>query len=119
LGKFDYIICNGVYSWVPRDVREKILQICCDNLADNGVAMVAYSTYPGWRMRSMIREMMRYHTRHVADPEQRVKRAREVIEFIAPSIAQGIKTIRPLLKKSWASCGMHRITRYFMSTWRM
>src|SRR5207253_2116778 len=26
-GAFDYIICHGVYSWVPPAVQEKILQI--------------------------------------------------------------------------------------------
>ena len=30
---FDYIICHGIYSWVPAPVREKILAICRDNLA--------------------------------------------------------------------------------------
>src|SRR5262245_43544596 len=26
-GSFDYIICHGVYSWVPADVREAILSV--------------------------------------------------------------------------------------------
>src|SRR5579885_3542030 len=28
LGEFDYIICHGVLSWVPRPVQDKILAIC-------------------------------------------------------------------------------------------
>ena len=28
LGWFDYIICHGVYTWVPRDVQDKILALC-------------------------------------------------------------------------------------------
>ena len=27
-GKFDYIICHGVFSWVPPEVRDAILRIC-------------------------------------------------------------------------------------------
>ncbi len=27
-GLFDYIICHGVYSWVPAPVRDRILEIC-------------------------------------------------------------------------------------------
>ena len=27
-GKFDYIIAHGVFSWVPKDVQDKILEIC-------------------------------------------------------------------------------------------
>src|SRR4029077_21071172 len=30
---FDYIIAHGVYSWVPADVRDKILAIFHDHLA--------------------------------------------------------------------------------------
>ena len=61
-GKFDYIISHGIYSWVPAPVREKLLAICRENLAANGIAYVSYNTLPGWRMRGMIRDMMIYHT---------------------------------------------------------
>ena len=27
-GRFDYIIAHGIYSWVPPEVRDKILTIC-------------------------------------------------------------------------------------------
>src|SRR5262249_56994216 len=32
-GPFDYIICHGVYSWVPPAVQDKILEVCATNLA--------------------------------------------------------------------------------------
>src|SRR5438045_961381 len=40
-GRFDYILCHGVYSWVPADVRDKILAVCGQNLASRGVAYVS------------------------------------------------------------------------------
>src|SRR5947208_3557543 len=27
-GPFDYVVCHGVYSWVPEHVRERILAVC-------------------------------------------------------------------------------------------
>ena len=30
---FDYVICHGVFSWVPRPVQDAILRICRDALA--------------------------------------------------------------------------------------
>ena len=60
-GPFDYIIAHGVYSWVPEPVRDKILQICRDHLAPQGVAIVSYNTFPGWHQRRMIRDMMLFH----------------------------------------------------------
>jgi methyltransferase-like protein/protein-L-isoaspartate O-methyltransferase len=83
LGKFDYIIAHGVYSWVPPAVQNKVLSICQQNLAANGVAYVSYNTYPGWHMINIVRDLMLYHTREVADPEQRATQARAVLDLIA------------------------------------
>lgn len=82
-GRFDYIVCHGVYSWVPAPVREKLLEVCARNLAPNGVAYVSYNVYPGWHVRGMVREMMLYHTRGIADPEARVREARGLVDFLA------------------------------------
>src|SRR5262245_8757143 len=60
VGQFDYIICHGVFSWVPREVQDKILEVCAQNLSPRGVAYVSYNTYPGWHMRGLIRDMMLY-----------------------------------------------------------
>src|ERR1043165_5096540 len=54
LGTFDYILCHGVYSWVPPDVQNKILEICRDHLQAQGVAYVSYNTFPGWHARAAI-----------------------------------------------------------------
>src|SRR5437660_619920 len=35
-GRFDYIVCHGVYSWVPDVVQDKILAVCAENLAPGG-----------------------------------------------------------------------------------
>jgi methyltransferase-like protein/2-polyprenyl-3-methyl-5-hydroxy-6-metoxy-1,4-benzoquinol methylase len=83
LGQFDYIIAHGVYSWVPRAVQAKILDICKQNLAPNGVAYVSYNTYPGWHMINIVRGLMLYHTRGVADPQMRAAQARDILQFFA------------------------------------
>ena len=85
LGEFDYIICHGVYSWVPEEIKDALLQVCSRNLAPNGIAYVSYNVYPGWHVPVMIREMMLYHIRKLSDPEVRVKSARAFLEFLADS----------------------------------
>lgn len=87
-GKFDYIIAHGVYSWVPEIVRDKIIEVCSKNLSPNGVAYISYNTYPGWRMRGMIRDMMKYHANRFETPEQRVAQARGLLDFLASSLAK-------------------------------
>lgn len=86
LGEFDYIIAHGVFSWVPPQVQERLLSICKENLAANGVAYVSYNTYPGWRQLGVIREMMLYHTREIDDPQARAAQARALLNFLAEAV---------------------------------
>ncbi len=80
---FDYIICHGVYSWVPDSVQHAIMRICRDRLTTNGIAYISYNVYPGWHMRSMIRDMMLYHTASLDDPVMKVGQARALLDFMA------------------------------------
>jgi len=86
LGRFDYIIAHGIYSWVPDRLQDKILSICSKNLAPNGIAYVSYNTYPGWHMRGMIRHMMLYHTSRFQDVNDKIREARALIDFLANSL---------------------------------
>jgi SAM-dependent methyltransferase len=83
-GVYDYIICHGVYSWVPEAVRERCLGICSQNLASDGVAFVSYNTLPGWHALGTIRDMMLFHIQPLADAEPRVRarEARKVLEAV-------------------------------------
>ena len=85
-GAFDYVICHGVYSWVPEPVQNKILSICKANLTPNGLAYISYNTLPGWHMRGMIRDMMRYHAARFADPQQRITQARALLDFLLQAV---------------------------------
>jgi methyltransferase-like protein/2-polyprenyl-3-methyl-5-hydroxy-6-metoxy-1,4-benzoquinol methylase len=85
-GTFDYIICHGVYSWVPSTVADQILSICARRLSPQGIAYVSYNTYPGWHIKAMIRDMMLYHVRQVNEPLQRVREARTFLHVLARSV---------------------------------
>jgi len=82
-GVFDYIIVYGVYSWAPHEVQDKILDICSQQLAPNGVAFISYNTYPGWHMRGAVRNMLWYHTRQFEDVQTRITQARALLHFLA------------------------------------
>lgn len=81
-GQFDYIVCHGVYSWVPAPVRERILAVCAERLVPNGVAYVSYNTYPGWHGRGMARNMMAFHVRGSAGALDRVQSARDFLDDV-------------------------------------
>lgn len=93
-GLFDFVICHGVYSWVPPAVQERILAVASENLAPNGLAYVSYNTYPGWHEREIVREVMLYRTRHEVAPPERLEKARGFLGELArvlpnPSSAYG------------------------------
>jgi SAM-dependent methyltransferase len=85
-GSFDYVICHGVYSWVPPPVQRQILQILAERLTRQGIGLVSYNTYPGWHLRESVRHMMRWHTAPFTDPAQRAAQGGALVEFLAGAV---------------------------------
>ena len=85
LGQFDYIICHGVFSWVPEEVREAILRVSSQNLSDNGIAYISYNTMPGWYLRGMVRDMMLRHVEGIKDTAAKTAQARALLGFLVKS----------------------------------
>jgi len=85
LSRFDFIIALGRYSWVPAEVRDKVLAVCGEHLTARGEAYVSYHAYPGNHFRDMARGMMRYHMAHFTDRDQQIRQARALLKFLAES----------------------------------
>jgi len=98
LGMFDYILCHGVYSWVPPEVQNKILEICSDLLNPQGVAYVSYNTFPGWHARAAIREMLCYHTEKFEQPEDRIREARGLLTLLVRSVGSHEAAFNSLMR---------------------
>lgn len=81
--KFDYIIAHGIFSWVPPEVRERLLALCRNSLAPDGIAFISYNAFPGAHLRSMIREMLLFHVRAIESPPERVQQAMALAKFLA------------------------------------
>jgi methyltransferase-like protein/SAM-dependent methyltransferase len=92
IGEFDYIICHGVFSWVPETAQEKILSICLEHLSPTGIAYISYNTYPGWHFRESIRHMMLFHALRFSEPTEQVHQARGLLDFLVKS-ASGESTL--------------------------
>ena len=84
-GKFDYIIAHGVFSWVPHDVAEKVLQICAEQLTQSGLAYISFNTYPGWHTRMWVRDAILFHGDKFTDPIQKARAGRDFIAALAQS----------------------------------
>jgi SAM-dependent methyltransferase len=82
LGEFDQIIAHGLYSWVPAPVQDRLLAVCNELLSSRGLAFVSFNCLPGWALLGAVRHMMMYRGRHAADPQERVRLAREQLGFL-------------------------------------
>lgn len=81
-GKFDYIIAHGLFSWVPDFVREKVLSLYDELMNPNGVGFISYNVFPGCHRRRIVRNAMRFHTRSIENPIEKVENGVGFIEFV-------------------------------------
>lgn len=66
IGTFDYIIAHGLYSWVDDGVKDALLRLIDEHLAEDGIAYISYNTYPGWHMMDEVRQLMMFSNRDKA-----------------------------------------------------
>ena len=89
LGKFDYIICHGVFSWVNEEVQRGILNVIKNHLSENGSAILSYNTYPGWKNLEVARDVMLFRDEMLKNRGEQinesnaVKYGRGAIEFLS------------------------------------
>ena len=103
LGKFDYIIAHGIYSWVPVTMQDKLLSIIRRHLGANGIAYISYNVYPGWHLDNIVRDMMMYHTQQLPTTPARLsmKQAKGILQFIANLRQSGNSAYDVLLQEKW------------------
>lgn len=78
--QFDYVICHGVYAWVPDFVRDGIMELIGHVLADNGVAYVSYNALPGGRLRLALRDMLLREVAGIDNPVERLEVAHAFLD---------------------------------------
>ncbi|MDQ3038482.1 MAG: class I SAM-dependent methyltransferase [Pseudomonadota bacterium] len=83
---FDYILAHGFFSWVPEPVRLRLLHLCQQSLAPQGVSYISYNAFPGCHLRRMVWEMMRSHVQGNDEPVARIAEARNFLEWLAQDV---------------------------------
>lgn len=91
LGKFDYIVAHGVYSWVPDEVRRKILSLYKACLAEDGIGYISFNAYPGCHGREILWNAIRFFTKDSGDIEEKLQRSIAVAQSIEASIDDRVR----------------------------
>ena len=82
-GEFDFVIAHGLFSWVPAVVREKLLEIYNSALARNGVGFISYNTFPGWHIRTVVREAGHFFNRGTVQSIDQIEPTLDFLRVIA------------------------------------
>jgi len=77
-GPFDIIMAHGVFSWVPDDARDALLEISARMLAPHGLLYVNYNAHPGWTVRGLVRDFLMQKTAHAGSLEKRAELCRQI-----------------------------------------
>jgi len=93
LGQFDYILIGGAFALADSATRQQILGFCKRNLAHEGIACFEYSTYPGGKVRDVVRDALMLHSSLAdGDGAQQIDSARAMLAFLH----QGLASANPL-----------------------
>ena len=87
---FDYVICHGVFSWVPPAVQGAILGLIGHSLRDGGVAAISYNVLPGWHLRNPVKDILRFYARTDGGIQERVARARTALAALDTYTGRGV-----------------------------
>ena len=69
-------------------VKDKILDICSENLSSRGIAYVSYNTYPGWKRLEQLRDIMLYSDKRAEDKGllERTLYTKSVLKLVAETM---------------------------------
>ena len=88
LGTFDYVVCHGVYSWVPEDVRRALLRVVGEHLTPDGIAMISFNALPGSQARDSVRALLRFALGRVLEEGDPVEQTGALLEIVRGATAE-------------------------------
>lgn len=106
LPQFDVIALHGIWSWIPNEARQAILDLAKARLKPGGVLYVSYNTTPGWSPVMPLRHLLSEYSRRCATGgilskvEESLAFVEKVIDSGAayfeanPAIGQRLKAIK-------------------------
>ena len=73
---FDFIVCHGMWSWIPAQVRQRATQWIAQSLKPQGLAYIGYMSHPGGSVLATLQRLLReYAAGCTGDAAQRVQQA--------------------------------------------
>ncbi|HMF12464.1 MAG TPA: methyltransferase regulatory domain-containing protein [Gemmataceae bacterium] len=115
-GEFDYVLCHGVYSWVPSRVQSELLAAVKRHLAPGGVGYISYNTLPGWHFKRIVRDVVRFAGRKGQGEQERFEAGFGFLKFLldklSPSERIYYKTLQRFVPPLWEASPSYLVHEY-------
>jgi SAM-dependent methyltransferase len=102
-----------VLSWVPDEVKEALFTVCVRALAPDGLALISYNTYPGWKQREAIRELMLLYSADAANAGERLAAARSTLDTLESVLASRTQSHAALNREIIASMRKKQMGHFY------
>lgn len=86
-GQFDFVAAHGIFSWVNDEARDALLTLVAHHLKPGGLFYLNYNTFPGWKVRGMVRELLLAQTALEPSLAAKARRAQLIAAKLAASMA--------------------------------
>jgi len=84
-GAYDLVLCHGTFSWVPDEIKNRIFELSYGALKPTGLAAIVYLTYPGWKQKEALRELLNMRVGQIDNPEQQVRESALLLRLLKAS----------------------------------
>lgn len=88
LGVFDYIVVSGLYSYLPADAAQAMLQACAALLSQHGVLYLDCHVFPGAKAIEVVRDAIMLHGHAATTDAELQQSARAALTLFKDGIAQ-------------------------------
>lgn len=102
-GSFDYIFLRNTFSRVAPEKRSELISFYKNRLTEHGILAVEQLCYPGWHYAESIRQQVRYHTRNIEDPHEKMIAGRQFLHALAQSVPGGMQQYQYVAQTAWES----------------
>ncbi|WP_291973063.1 methyltransferase regulatory domain-containing protein [Candidatus Symbiopectobacterium sp.] len=115
LGEFDYIIIHGHFSTINNAMRSALLEWVKLHLTPKGIACLAWSTYPGYKVAEVLQDALQLHSSLAQTPAEQLDDARAMLTFMSLGLAAKntlSEPMRELVKHAETSSDLALSLRY-------
>lgn len=120
-GEFDYAVMHGIYSWVPKAIRESLIAILTEAVASGGAVYVSFNTMPGWASTLPFQHLLRsLEIRQALPGMKAVDAGRELfarLEGVGSGVTKALPGLKSRIEATRKQPHAYLVQEYLHENW--